>query len=97
MLETGTSGLMSGEGKRAAASRPRTAPFLDSTSGPFSTLHLRRSKLIILWAPRQFHRDLDQFRFTLLHAAGLTLRRPARHQRREREISLRLSAGVLVG
>jgi hypothetical protein len=31
MLEKGTSGLMSGEGKRAAASRPRTAPFLDST------------------------------------------------------------------
>jgi hypothetical protein len=27
----GTSGLMSGEGKRAAAGRPRTAPFLDST------------------------------------------------------------------
>ena len=42
MLETGTSGLMSGEGKRAAASRPRTAPFLDSTpstrhSGDFYT------------------------------------------------------------
>jgi len=32
MLETGTSGLMSGEGKRAAASRLRTAPFLDSTA-----------------------------------------------------------------
>ena len=32
MLEKGTSGLMSGEGKRAAASRPRTALFLDSTS-----------------------------------------------------------------
>ena len=31
MLEKGTSGLMSGEGKRAAASRPRTALFLDST------------------------------------------------------------------
>ena len=31
MLEMGTSGLMSGEGKRAAASRPRTALFLDST------------------------------------------------------------------
>ena len=31
MLETGSSGLMSGEGKRAAASRPRTALFLDST------------------------------------------------------------------
>ena len=31
MLETGTSGLMSGEEKRAAASRPRTALFLDST------------------------------------------------------------------
>ena len=28
MLEKGTSGLMSGEGKRAAASRLRTAPFL---------------------------------------------------------------------
>ena len=32
MLEKGTSGLTSGEGKRAAASRPRTALFLDSTS-----------------------------------------------------------------
>jgi hypothetical protein len=32
MLEKGTSGLMSGEGKRAAASRPRTALFLDSTN-----------------------------------------------------------------
>jgi hypothetical protein len=32
MLEKGTSGLMSGEGKRAAASRPRTALFLDSTA-----------------------------------------------------------------
>jgi hypothetical protein len=32
MLEKGTSGLMSGEGKRATASRPRTALFLDSTS-----------------------------------------------------------------
>ena len=31
MLEKGTSGLMSGEGKRAAASRPRTGLFLDST------------------------------------------------------------------
>ena len=32
MLEIGTSGLMSGEGKRAAATiRPRTAPLLDST------------------------------------------------------------------
>ena len=31
MLEMGTSGLMSGEGKRAAARRPRTALFLDST------------------------------------------------------------------
>ena len=34
MLEKGTSGLMSGEGKRAAASRPRTALFLDSTCAP---------------------------------------------------------------
>jgi len=32
MLEMGTSGLMSGEGKPPAASRSRTAPFLDSTS-----------------------------------------------------------------
>jgi hypothetical protein len=31
MPEIGTSGLMSGEQKRATASRPRTAPFLDST------------------------------------------------------------------
>ena len=31
MLEMGTSGLMSGEGKRVAARRPRTALFLDST------------------------------------------------------------------
>ena len=35
MLEKGTSGLMSGEGKRAAASRPRTALFLDSTKRRF--------------------------------------------------------------
>src|SRR6202140_1870616 len=34
MLETGQSGLMSGEGKRAAASRPRPALFLDSTCAP---------------------------------------------------------------
>ena len=32
MLEMGTSGLMSGEGKRPAACRPETAPFLDSTA-----------------------------------------------------------------
>src|SRR3954469_20381545 len=31
MREIRTSGLMSGERKRATASRPRTAPFLDST------------------------------------------------------------------
>jgi hypothetical protein len=31
MPAIGTSGLMSGERKRATASRPRTAPFLDST------------------------------------------------------------------
>ena len=31
MLEMGTSGLMSGDGKRATASRSRTAPALDST------------------------------------------------------------------
>jgi hypothetical protein len=31
MLETGTSGLMSGEGKRSAAVCFATAPFLDST------------------------------------------------------------------
>src|SRR5947209_8339305 len=33
MREIRTSGLMSGERKRATASRPRTAPFLDSTRG----------------------------------------------------------------
>ena len=38
MLEMGTSGLMSGEGKRAGAFALRTAPFLDSTL-------CRRSKL----------------------------------------------------
>src|ERR1017187_1654179 len=43
MLEKGTSGLMSGEGKRAAASRPRTALFLDSTRR--CTLQRRRRSL----------------------------------------------------
>jgi hypothetical protein len=33
MRETRTSGLMSGDGKRATASRSRTAPVLDSTEG----------------------------------------------------------------
>jgi hypothetical protein len=40
MLEKGTSGLMSGEGKRAAASRPRTALFLDSTAYSFGLSQL---------------------------------------------------------
>lgn len=31
MPEKGLSGLMSGDGKRATARRPRTAPVLDST------------------------------------------------------------------
>ena len=42
MLEKGTSGLMSGEGKRAAASRPRTALFLDSTSGHTDSENIAR-------------------------------------------------------
>src|SRR4051794_32153901 len=38
MREIRTSGLMSGERKRATASRPRTAPFLDSTCRPLAGL-----------------------------------------------------------
>ena len=41
MREILTSGLMSGDGKRATASRSRTAPVLDSTTAPVldSTQH----------------------------------------------------------
>jgi hypothetical protein len=45
MLEKGMSGLMSGEGKRAAASRPRTAPFLDSTPSRGNSRLRKRSSL----------------------------------------------------
>src|SRR4051795_12039757 len=41
MREIRTSGLMSGERKRATASRPRTAPFLDSTGQRQSAIEAR--------------------------------------------------------
>jgi hypothetical protein len=40
MPEIGTSGSMSGDGKRSAGLRPQaTAPILDSTNSPFASLH----------------------------------------------------------
>jgi hypothetical protein len=43
MLEMGTSGLMSGEGKRARAVALGTAPFLDSTCAPTAQIAGRKT------------------------------------------------------
>src|ERR1700757_295415 len=62
MREIRTSGLMSGERRRATASRPRTAPFLDSTRG--GTHLARAGNLSVL-----FFLHLETRRITL---AGIT-------------------------
>src|SRR3954452_19329466 len=61
MREIRTSGLMSGERKRATAGRPRTAPFLDSTGGSAHLawfINLLRSLLLAPGlAPRHARRN----------------------------------------
>src|SRR5438045_1068642 len=51
MLEIGTSGLMSGEGKRARAISARTAPLLDSTLPVFATNRQRNEPILAALRP----------------------------------------------
>jgi hypothetical protein len=61
MLEMSTSGLMSGEGKRAGAFALRTAPFLDST--PCPRLKMRQG---LQW------RGVRGIQQSEMHASGLS-------------------------